>query len=77
MRWRAVVMAPWAWLGLLRTVERQDLVDVIGDERISKRRRRRLRGKGKVWCPVDYPDCHADVLLKRDNQRVTAPGQLL
>ncbi|MFN7027856.1 MAG: hypothetical protein ACK4PC_00655 [Sphingopyxis sp.] len=48
MRWRAVVMAPWAWLGLLRTVERQDLVDAIGDERISKRRRRRLRGKGQV-----------------------------
>ena len=47
MRWRAIAMAPWAWLGLLRTVERQDLVDVIGDERISKRRRRRLRGKGR------------------------------
>ena len=48
MRWRAVVMAPWAWLGLLRTVDRGDLVARVGDERISKRRRRRLRGKGKV-----------------------------
>ncbi len=48
MRWRAAVMAPWAWLGLLRTVDRRDLVDAIGGERISKRRRRRLRGKGKV-----------------------------
>ena len=48
MRWRAAVMAPWAWMGLLRTVDRRDLVDAIGDERISKRRRRRQRGKGKV-----------------------------
>lgn len=48
MRWRTAVMAPWAWLGLLRTVDRRDLADAIGDERISKRRRRRLRGKGKV-----------------------------
>lgn len=48
MRWRALVMAPWAWLGLLRTVDRRDLVARGGDERISKRRRRRLRGKEKL-----------------------------
>ncbi|WP_156417027.1 hypothetical protein [Sphingopyxis sp. H050] len=47
MKWRAIVMAPWAWFGLLRTVDRRDVIHAIGDERVSKRRRRRLRGKGR------------------------------
>lgn len=37
-----------------------------------------LRGRNVAcWCPTGYPDCHADVLLERANQRVAAPGQLL
>lgn len=37
-----------------------------------------LRGRNiACWCPVDYPDCHADVLFERANARVAAPGQLL
>lgn len=37
-----------------------------------------LRGRNVAcWCPVDYPDCHADVLLDCANSHVAAPGQLL
>lgn len=37
-----------------------------------------LRGRNLAcWCPLDYPDCHADVLLERANRTVAAPGQLL
>lgn len=39
---------------------------------------RELRGRHVAcWCPVDYPDCHADVLLERANSHVAAPGRLL
>lgn len=47
--------------------------DYVGSLDLSE-----LRGRNVAcWCPVDYPDCHADVLLERANQRVAAPGQLL
>lgn len=37
-----------------------------------------LRGRNLAcWCPLDYPDCHADVLLERANRSVAAPGKLL
>lgn len=43
-----LLVAPWIYRGLLETIGRDDIIDYIGEEPVSKRRRRRIRGKARA-----------------------------